>query len=50
MILIWNRIPCMACLFAGRVSMNDTDDNGDTGKTTVWLSVIFRLGLVKLTP
>ena len=51
MILIWNRIPRMACLFAGRVLMNDTDDNDDREGTIVWLSVIlYCLGLVKLIP
>ena len=45
-----NRMSCKACLFDGRVSINDTDDNYDREETTVWLAVIPRLGLVKLIP
>ena len=45
-----NRMSCKACLSAGRVSINDTDDTDDSEGTTVWLSVIPGLGLVKLNP
>jgi len=37
-------------LSAGRLSINDTDDADDSGETTVWLSVMLCLGLVKSTP
>ena len=29
-----NRMSCKACLFAGKVSMNDTDDTDDSWETT----------------
>jgi len=44
------RMSCNAYLSAGRLSINDTDDADDSGETTVWLSVMLCLGLVKSTP
>lgn len=34
---------CNVCLSAGGLSINDNDDNDDTGGTSVWLSVILFL-------
>jgi hypothetical protein len=31
-----NRMSCNACLSAGKVSMNDTDDTDDSGGTTLY--------------